>query len=85
MVRTGDFVLSLSKGVAQPDKTPDEYVVTLQRVACFGDALGFIKSAVNATNSKACHLRGSFGAAKSHFMAVLHLLRQHDPRVGGKK
>ena len=29
--------------------------------------------------SKACYLHGSFGAGKSHFMAVLHLLLQHDP------
>ena len=73
-VRKGDFVLNLSKGVTEPEKTLDEYVVTPQLVACFDDALGFIKSAVDATNSKACYLHGSFGAGKSHFMAVLHLL-----------
>ena len=28
-------------------------------------------------NSKACYLHGSFGAGKSHFMAVLHLILQH--------
>ena len=80
-VRKGDFVLNLSKGVTEPDKTLDEYVVTPQLVACFDDALGFIKSAVDATNSKACYLHGSFGAGKSHFMAVLHLLLKHNPAV----
>jgi hypothetical protein len=80
-VRKGDFVLNLSKGVTEPEKTLDEYVVTPQLVACFDDALGFIKSAVDATNSKACYLHGSFGAGKSHFMAVLHLLLQHNPAV----
>ena len=80
-VRKGDFVLNLSKGVTEPEKTLDEYVVTPQLVDCFDDALGFIRSAVDATNSKACYLHGSFGAGKSHFMAVLHLLLQHNPAV----
>ena len=76
-VRKGDFVLNLSKGVTEPEKTLDEYVVTPQLVECFDDALGFIKSAIDALNSKACYLHGSFGAGKSHFMAVLHLILQH--------
>ena len=39
-VRKGDFVLNLSKGVTEPEKTLDEYVVTPQLVECFDDALG---------------------------------------------
>jgi hypothetical protein len=31
-VRKGDFVLNLSKGVTEPEKTLDPYVVTLQHV-----------------------------------------------------
>ena len=80
-VRKGDFVLNLSKGVTEPEKTLEQYVVTPQLVACFDDALGFIKSAVDAANSKACYLHGSFGSGKSHFMAVLHLLLQHNSAV----
>jgi hypothetical protein len=80
-VRKGDFVLNLSKGVSEPEKTLEEYVVASQLAASFDDALGFIKSAVDAANSKACYLHGSFGAGKSHFMAVLHLLLQHIPAV----
>src|SRR5437660_12639366 len=80
-VRKGDFVLNLSKGVTEPEKTLDEYVVTPQLLESFDDALGFIRSAVDATNSKACYLHGSFGAGKSHFMAVLHLMLQHIPAV----
>lgn len=80
-VRKGDFVLNLSKGVTEPEKTLDQYVVTQQLVACFDDALGFIRSAVDAGNSKACYLHGSFGSGKSHFMAVLHLLLQHNSVV----
>ncbi|MEW4454504.1 DUF6079 family protein [Bremerella sp. JC817] len=80
-VRKGDFVLNLSKGVTEPEKTLEQYVVTPQLVACFDDALGFIRSAVEASNSKACYLHGSFGSGKSHFMAVLHLLLQHNSAV----
>ncbi len=80
-VRKGDFVLNLSKGVTEPEKTLDDYVVTPQLLESFDDALGFIRSAVDATNSKACYLHGSFGAGKSHFMAVLHLMMQHNPAV----
>lgn len=80
-VRKGDFVLNLSKGVTEPEKTLEQYVVTPQLVACFEDALGFIRSSVDAVSSKACYLHGSFGAGKSHFMAVLHLLLQHNPAV----
>ena len=40
-VRKGDFVLNLSKGITEPDKTLEQYVVTPQLVACFDDALGF--------------------------------------------
>jgi len=80
-VRKGDFVLNLSKGVTEPEKTLHQYVVTPQLAACFDDALGFIKSAVDASNSKACYLHGSFGSGKSHFMAVLHLLLEHNPNV----
>jgi hypothetical protein len=80
-VRKGDFVLNLSKGVTEPEKTLDQYVVTPQLAACFDDALGFIRSAVDAANSKACYLHGSFGSGKSHYMAVLHLLLEHNPAV----
>lgn len=80
-VRKGDFVLNLSKGVNEPEKTLEQYVVTPQLVACFNDALSFIRSAVEAANSKACYLHGSFGTGKSHFMAVLHLLLEHNTVV----
>lgn len=42
-VRKGDFVLNLSKGVNEPEKTLEQDVVTPQLVACFDDALGFIE------------------------------------------
>ena len=80
-VNKGDFVLNLASGVAQANAaaTLRNYVVTPQLAACFDQALGFIKGAVDSTSSKACYLHGSFGSGKSHFMAVLHLLLQDNP------
>ena len=80
-VRKGDFVLNLSKGVTEPEKTLEQYVVTPQLVECFDDALSFIRSAIEAANSKACYLHGSFGSGKSHFMAVLDLLLDNNTAV----
>ena len=79
-VQQGDFVLRLAEGVTRPDETLREYVVTPQLEGCFDDALGFIKGALQSKTSKAAYLHGSFGSGKSHFMAVLHLLLQGNPR-----
>src|SRR3954466_2652754 len=82
-VHRGDFVLNLSEGVTagKAERTLADYVVTPQLADAFDNALGFIKSALDVRNSKAAYLHGSFGAGKSHFMAVLHLLLQHDTRA----
>lgn len=73
-VHQGDFVLKLADGVTHAEATLRDYVVTPQLNACFNDALTFIKQAVQSGTSKAAYLHGSFGAGKSHFMAVLDLL-----------
>lgn len=75
-VNRGDFVLRLTEGVAHPDATVRDYVVTPQLEKCFDMALALIKSAVEGQTSKAAYLHGSFGSGKSHFMAVLHLILQ---------
>jgi len=77
-VSKGDFVLKLVAGVSDANAaaTLRTYVVTPQLTACFDQALGFIKGAIDSLSSKACYLHGSFGSGKSHFMAVLHLLLQ---------
>lgn len=80
-VHSGDFVLRLTEGVARPEETVRDYVVTPQLERCFDDALDFIKSALDAGSSKASYLHGSFGSGKSHFMAVLHLLLQNHPEA----
>jgi hypothetical protein len=75
-VYQGDFALRLADGVsdAQAAETVRNYVVTPQLDRAFGLALGFIQRAVENRQSAACYLHGSFGAGKSHFMAVLDLL-----------
>ncbi len=75
-VHGGDFVLKLTEGVEHPAETLRPYVVTPELARNFDDALDFIKGAVQSNSSKAAYLHGSFGAGKSHFMAVLHLLLQ---------
>jgi len=88
-VSAGDFVLALAKGIGE-ESTITEYVVTEQLAACFDQALGLIRSAVETSSSRAAYLDGSFGSGKSHFMAVLHailrgkkgladMVAQHDP------
>ncbi len=80
-VRQGDFVLRLSEGVTKPEETLRNYVVTPQLATSFEQALNIIKAAVQAKTSKGAYLHGSFGSGKSHFMAVLLLLLQGDPRA----
>src|SRR3984957_19935183 len=75
-VNPGDFVLKLSEVVDHPDAALKDYVVTDQLAKCFDDALGLVESAITSRESKATYLHGSFGAGKSHFMAVLYLLLQ---------
>jgi hypothetical protein len=78
-VHQSDFVLRLTEGVSDPERTLAEYVVTDQLRRCFDDALGIIAKAVSSGVSKAVYLNGSFGSGKSHFMAVLSLLLAGHP------
>ena len=80
-VHKADFVISLESGVTDPQRTLDEYVVTPQLVDCFDRSLSLITSATDDGRSKGAYLHGSFGAGKSHFMAVLHLLLQGNERA----
>ncbi|MGW0058603.1 hypothetical protein ACWDTT_01570 [Streptosporangium sandarakinum] len=69
-----DFVLKLAEGVGDAESTLRNYVITDDLLRSFDRALGLIKAAVGGHSSKAAYLHGSFGAGKSHFMAVLHAL-----------
>lgn len=83
-VHKSDFVISLKSAIEDPTRTINDYVVTPQLAECFDAALSLITSAVAAGKSKATYLHASFGAGKSAFMAVTHLLLQGEPAARSK-
>jgi hypothetical protein len=85
-VHDGDFVLKLNQGIsgAEAASTIAKYVVTDDLAANFDEALGLVASALQDGESKAKFLQGSFGSGKSHFMAMLHLLLEHNPDARAK-
>ncbi len=81
VVDPGDFVLKLSDGIAHADAAVADYVVTPELAGRFDEALALIKSALASGSSRGAYLDGSFGAGKSHFMAVLAALLDNRPSV----
>jgi hypothetical protein len=69
-----DLVLKLAESVEDAESTLRDYVITDRLIDNFDQALGLIRAAVEGHASKAAYLHGSFGAGKSHFMAVLYAL-----------
>lgn len=78
-VRKGDFVQDLTGGIAQPDRTVNDYAITPKITQTFEHALSIIGSALRDGRSQAAYLHGSFGAGKSHFMALLDLMLADHP------
>jgi len=74
-----DLVMKLADGVAQARQTIKDYVVTDSLCGNFAEALGLVGHAVETGRSQAAFLHGSFGAGKSHFMAVLHEILVGNP------
>ncbi|WP_435588970.1 phage resistance protein [Micromonospora chalcea] len=75
-VGDGDFVVRAAEGADLR-----RYVVTDQLRENFADALRRIGHAVTTGRSQAVFLHGSFGSGKSHFMAVLRDILQHNPEA----
>ncbi|MEH0985860.1 phage resistance protein [Micromonospora sp. CPCC 205556] len=73
-VGDGDFVVRAAEGADLR-----RYVVTDQLRDNFAEALRRIGHAVTTGRSQAMFLHGSFGSGKSHFMAVLREVLQHNP------
>jgi hypothetical protein len=69
-----DFVLKLAEGVDDAERTLADYIIPPALVTNFDEALSLISTAISSGSSRAAYLHGSFGAGKSHFMAVLHAL-----------
>ena len=67
-------MLRLAEGILDPDATLRDYFVTDQLAKSFNQALGVIRDSLQKRSSHGSYLHGSFGAGKSHFMAVLHLI-----------
>jgi hypothetical protein len=82
-----DYVLRLTDSVdpGALARTLDDYVVTSALTEAFDAALGLVAEAVKSGVSRGAFLKGSFGSGKSHFMAVLYALLQHDPAARAKK
>jgi hypothetical protein len=73
-VHKSDFVLELTSGVEDAQRTADTYVVTAGIKDSLDRSLKLLASALSSGRSMATYLHGSFGSGKSHFMAVLSLL-----------
>ncbi len=78
-VRKGDFVQDLTGGISHPERTLKDYAITPKILQTFEHALSIIGSALRDGRSQAAYLHGSFGAGKSHFMAVLDLMLADHP------
>lgn len=74
----GDYVFALQDAVKEPERVVADYVVTDQLAESFNEALQFVEGAVRDRESRATYLHGSFGSGKSHFMAMLYLLLEHE-------
>ncbi|WP_280439728.1 BREX-2 system ATPase PglY [Nocardia cyriacigeorgica] len=80
-VAGSDYVLTLADAVTEEGSTKavEDYVLTDRLLGNFDEALALIKSALDGNTSKPAFLHGSFGAGKSHFMAVLYALLSGNP------
>jgi hypothetical protein len=77
-VQDGDLVVKLTESTStRQAQAIAEYVVTPQLAECFDQALETIRSSVADGKSQAAYLHGSFGAGKSHFLAVLSAVLDH--------
>ena len=80
-VHKTDFVVTLTTGIADPERTIKEYEPTPQLVTCFDSALSLVAASVRDRKSRSAFLHGSFGSGKSHFMAILDLLLDGNPQA----
>ncbi|MCM3687696.1 DUF6079 family protein [Kocuria rosea] len=80
-VHDDDFVMRIHEGVPAAEQTLKDYVVTEKIAEAFGEGLTLVKSALTRGNAKGAFIHGSFGAGKSHYMAVMHLLLTGNPHA----
>jgi hypothetical protein len=80
-VHDDDFVMRIHEGVPAAEQTLKDYVVTDKIAEAFGEGLTLVNSALTRGNAKGAFVHGSFGAGKSHYMAVMHLLLSGNPHA----
>lgn len=80
-VHDDDFVMRIHEGVPAAEQTLKDYVVTDKIAEAFDEGLGLVKSAIARGTAKGAFIHGSFGAGKSHYMAVMHLLLTGNPQA----
>ncbi|PJJ73862.1 hypothetical protein CLV28_1344 [Sediminihabitans luteus] len=78
-VHDDDFVMRIHEGVPAAERTLQDYVVTEKIAEAFDEGLTLVNSALTRGNAKGAFIHGSFGAGKSHYMAVMHLLLTGNP------
>ncbi|MDN5917064.1 MAG: hypothetical protein L0I76_18495 [Pseudonocardia sp.] len=81
-----DYVLRLTDAVGDDEhvaRTLHDYVVTPDLARAFDRGLGLVADALDANESRAAFLSGSFGSGKSHYMAVLHAVLGAHPSARG--
>ena len=80
-VHDDDFVMRIHEGVPAAEQTLKDYVVTEKIAEAFDEGLGLVRSAISRGTAKGAFIHGSFGAGKSHYMAVMHLLLTGNPQA----
>ncbi|GAA4282747.1 hypothetical protein GCM10022261_02780 [Brevibacterium daeguense] len=80
-VHDDDFVMRIHEGVPAAEQTLKDYVVTDKIAEAFDEGLTLVKSSLLRGNAKGAFIHGSFGAGKSHYMAVMHLLLTGNPHA----
>lgn len=78
-VRNNDFVIRLTQEVHRQEHALRDYAVTPGILRAYDQALQIVGAALSGQESLAAYVHGSFGAGKSHFMAVLSLLLADAP------
>lgn len=80
-VHDADFVLQIDRAQEDPAGTLRDYVVTESIAEAFDKGLKMVAATLSGRASKGAFIHGSFGAGKSHYMAVMHLLLTGDSRA----
>src|SRR5690625_3525295 len=80
-VHDDDFVLRIHEAQETAEQTLRDYVVTDSIAHAFDEGLSLVRDTLRKGASKGAFIHGSFGAGKSHYLAVMELLLNHNPQA----